>query len=497
MIRATDTQPNNFQRLIWPCLVVAACALAISNDSFWIDEALTGLKARQPTLFAWWQRLYAERMSDLQMPLYMFATWVHAKIFGAAEVSLRAFNIPWILFGGMALANSFPDRTRKGIALVAISISPFAWYYLNEARPYAMQLGASLMLLASLRVWHLAPTSYSRGWFAIFCAGLVILSGASLTGMIWAGSAMLIFMVLAVPTLLSSVVRRNLLLVVTTLGLLVALGVYYLWTMKVGARGGAAAGTNWNNVIFAFYELGGFSGLGPGRNDLRSGGASALRPFLPTLATYGLATVAIGVAGAVATTKSTNRRALIGTAFCLLVPLVFVFAAGFLLHWRVLGRHMTPLAAVWIGLMTMGLSSLWTTSALWRKATVLVFVALSLASCLSLRYATRHSRDGYREAAALAQHALSHGLPVWWNAAVEGADYYGLPMSPATASTNTQGVVSLANPATEQLAERTMPRMVIVSKPDLYDAGGAVAAFLSTNKFLKINSPHAFTVWIK
>ena len=27
---------------------------------------------------------------------------------------------------------------------------PFAWYYLDEARPYAMQLGASLLVVASL-----------------------------------------------------------------------------------------------------------------------------------------------------------------------------------------------------------------------------------------------------------------------------------------------------------------------------------------------------------
>ena len=69
--------------------LVIAC-VAISRQSFWIDETETAMKAVQPTLAGWWQLLYAEHNSNLQLPLYMFYIWGWARVFGASEFALRA-----------------------------------------------------------------------------------------------------------------------------------------------------------------------------------------------------------------------------------------------------------------------------------------------------------------------------------------------------------------------------------------------------------------------
>src|SRR5204863_234078 len=145
--------------------------------SFWIDEALTAVKAMQPTFNSWWQAMAQEKASDLQMPLYMFYAWAYEKPFGSGEWALRLANLPWFLLGAVSFIRAFSsrpgaagffhndqqhadegvhapclNRTWTGTLLLSFSVlfSPFAWYYLDEARPYAMQIGAGLMIAAAL-----------------------------------------------------------------------------------------------------------------------------------------------------------------------------------------------------------------------------------------------------------------------------------------------------------------------------------------------------------
>ena len=46
--------------------------------------------------------MVAEKMSDLQMPLYMAYVWGWARLFGAEEWVLRAANLPWFIGGLLA-----------------------------------------------------------------------------------------------------------------------------------------------------------------------------------------------------------------------------------------------------------------------------------------------------------------------------------------------------------------------------------------------------------
>ena len=141
-------------------VVVAAFVVmsfvAISSRSFWIDEAATAVQAMQPTLGSWWQLLVQEKTAHLQMPLYMLYIWGCEKLFGSGEWTLRLANLPWFVAGAVAFILAFPPGTGAGPSRPAWSLlCPFAWYYLDEARPYAMQLGASLLAVASLApVWR-------------------------------------------------------------------------------------------------------------------------------------------------------------------------------------------------------------------------------------------------------------------------------------------------------------------------------------------------------
>ena len=307
--------------------MVVAC-VAISGRSLWIDEACTATKAVPPTLDGWWQALSQDRSADAQMPLYMLYVWGWARLFGTSEWSLHAANVPWFIAGAVAFILAFPSSDRRCVtATCVVLLSPFAWYYLDEARPYTMQLGAALLIVTSLMrltsslavdsggnlqpststlqhpaspqtrpvgcsmlavgCWVFSPTP--GPYVALFLFGLVVLSGSNLLGMLWAGAALA-----AMPALLSlrrtmSLARRFWYLWLAAGGLLGVFAGYYLWTLSLGARASASATTTWGSVCFVGYELLGFAGLGPGRLELRTAYLAVLRPYLPWLALYGVA----------------------------------------------------------------------------------------------------------------------------------------------------------------------------------------------------------------
>ena len=494
-------------------VVVVAC-VAISGRSLWIDEACTATKAVPPTLGGWWQALSQDRSADLQMPLYMFYVWGWARLFGSSEWSLHAANVPWFIAGAVAFFTAFPlgDR-RRATAVCVVLLCPFAWYYLDEARPYAMQLGATLLMVGALMrlakanpsetIQHLMPArtdtvgcsmfSLGSGFHvALYLFGLVVLSGSSLLGMVWAGGALA-----AMPALLS--LRRVISLAkqywyswLAAGGLLVVFAAYYLWSLSLGARASASATTTWGSVGFVGYELLGFGGLGPGRLELRTAGLVALRPYLIWLAAYGVAIAILLGAAMLHEVKGRNRGHLV-LALCCSVPPAFILAVGCVAHFRALGRHFAPIVPVLLLLSASGLAWLWSRRGAWARVVALAFCGLSLLSCLSLRFSPRHEKDNYRAAAATARQALSKGQLVWWNAASVGAQYDNVPL---TSDPGRGGAALLVlNPAPGTLSHLPLPRVIVASKPDLYDGQSALAEFLSEKHFQPAGKFNAFVVW--
>jgi hypothetical protein len=492
-------------------VVVVGC-VAISGRSLWIDEACTATKAVPPTLGGWWQALSQDRSADLQMPLYMFYVWGWARLFGSSEWSLHSANVPWFLAGAVAFILAFPpgDRRRSTAACVVL-LCPFAWYYLDEARPYTMQLGATLLVVASLvRLGRgsdvgpltpsLSPSEGERVSFragegldvALFLSGQVVLCGSSLLGMVWAGGALA-----AMPALLAlrrvvNLVKRYWYLWLATSTLLVVFAGYYLWALSLGSRASASATTTLESVCFVGYELLGFGGLGPGRLELRTAGLAALRPHLIWLALYGVAIAILIGAAVLREVKGRNRRHLV-LALCCGVPPAFILAVGCVAHFRVLGRHFAPIVPVVLLLSASGLAWLWSRRGAWARVVALAFCGLSLLSCLSLRFSPRHEKDNYHAAAAWARTALNKGQLVWWNAAGVGAQYYDVPLT--TEPGRGGAALLVLNPARGTLNHLPLPQVIIASKPDLYDGQSALAEFLREQRFQPAVKFNAFVIW--
>ena len=75
---------------------LAVGALAISHQSFWMDEGNTAFKAILPTFAEW--KFFTFRLggSDVQMPAYMLLVWAWAKAGFLSEYALRLINpAPW------------------------------------------------------------------------------------------------------------------------------------------------------------------------------------------------------------------------------------------------------------------------------------------------------------------------------------------------------------------------------------------------------------------
>src|SRR5580658_1086074 len=153
-VAGTGSIPVGYAKLLEPWPLVAVLTLlmlaAVSRGSLWIDEAVTANLADQHTLGQWWQVISTSRMTDVQMPLYAFFVWVFAKFFGVGEFPLRLAGAVWLVPGLAAFVVSFPSGGRRLAALVVAATNAFIWYYANEARTYAMQLGGSFLVFAAL-----------------------------------------------------------------------------------------------------------------------------------------------------------------------------------------------------------------------------------------------------------------------------------------------------------------------------------------------------------
>jgi hypothetical protein len=437
-----------------------------------------------------------EKTGCLQMPLYMLYTWGWARTFGWGEWALHLANLPWFAVGAGAFILSFPagDR-RRWVAGCLVLLCPFAWYYLDEARPYAMQLGVTLLAIASLR--HLAQRCATGeascvGPLALFLSALLVLSGSSLFGVVWAAAAGAALVLMVPWTQLARLLRNYYWLWLTAAVPLAALAVYYAWTLKQGARGSATATTTVGSILFDAYELLGFAGLGPGRLEMRSASVHALHGYWPLVVPYALALAVLLGAALWSAIRTWSPRQL-AIALCCCVPPALILGAGWVLHFRVLGRHLAPFVPALLLLLTLGAAGLWSRGGWWARAPVLVFCALSVVSCLSLRFATRHEKDNYRAAAAVAKAELHNGKPVWWSAAEEGAIYYGLPVS--TNAVGTSAARFVVNQPSDWLQQWPSPTVIVASKPDLYDGETALAEYIRQKGYQEAGRFQAFVVW--
>lgn len=490
--------PACFNHGLLTGLVLLWGVVAVTTQSFWMDEASAAMSATQPTLAGWWQYLSSHHGSDHQMPFYMLYLWGWVKVFGCTEWILRAANLPWLLAGWLAL----PRRLSTGVFL-ALASSSFLWFYLNEARPYVMQISSSLILAGAL-IRLLDPPAglaakdekkHECFWGGIFCLGLVLLSGSSMLGMIWATAA-------AGGLIAGLGARRAWRLVcagwtffLTAALILAGLSWYYFWTLQQGSR--ATPGTmGIKNILFIFYELAGFAGLGPGRGDIHGNGHEAFRSvFIVPLMLYALALGTVIVAGVWPAWRTLPRRAGGWLTAAIGGAALILLLVGATQHFSVLGRHFAPLGTAGLLLLGLGLQRLLAAGG-WRRWAALAWLLLSVVSALSLRFCERHEKDDYRTAAQFALAAQAKNQRVWWCADGTTGWYYGVPLSPTGLPAATVDQIwNISNLPGPWLAGQPVPDVLILSKPEHYDGWNSVRDYLKQYRFQCVRSFSVFTVW--
>lgn len=496
-------------------LAVAAAALAaglaaIAPESLWIDEFASLVVADHRTFGRFLEALIGSSQSDGQMPIYMVWLWAWIGLFGTSEWTLRAANLPWFVVGTIGLVRwSRTGRISSArMVTLLVCLSPFLWFYLNEARPYIMQFaGASLFLGGVIA----ATAQGARGTRARFdsadcwtlAVGAVLLCGSSLLGVPWLLAGLL---VLAVSWRAGGLAadRRCLPSALFASILLSILAVYYVGTLLRGAAPFAKDTNFFLTLGASFYELLGFLGLGPSRLDLRLVGLSALRGFVPLLLTAGaIWAAAIAIGGSLLRQRrGSTGRLVLSTMVLVALPVVFLGALSEWRSFRVLGRHMMPLLPVLLLVLAAVLSSLRASSRRWHSSLAVAALLVWGASAASWRLSERHRKDDYRLAAKVAAEALSRGKTVWWAANFRGANYYGVPLEPANRvaagvvrSRIAPGLLGLSNPRLEELEGLSSPDFLILSKPDLFDAHGVLAAVATNSGYSDSLVAAAFTVY--
>lgn len=479
--------------------VAGLLLLTITARSFWIDEVYSARLAQQPTLPDCWHLLRAIKGSDPQMPAYILWIWSCEKLVGSSEWALRAVNFFWLIPALAALMRALAGNGRWQLAaLLAVTLNPFVWYYLNEARAYAMQFSTSLMLLAAVIHWCRnpdTPVSAERGWVLLFSIALFLLCGSSILAMILAGVPLLLLLAWLPTQRLRELGKCYWPAGAVTVAALFLLGLYYLWTLRSGDRATEVATTGWKNLVFIGYELFGFAGLGPGRLEIRAGQLAVFKPYAAGLLAYAVVLAALLGLALRDLRRRFGDKKLLAAGLAIALPAGFILIASAELHFRVLGRHLAALLPLAALLLAAGLGAAWR-GGRWGRLLAAGFLLFYLGSALSLRLAARHEKDDYRTAAALARSALQRNQIVWWNADENAAAYYRVPLARKNPADKGQALW-MVHTSRDILLQAEAPDVIVASRPDVYDGAGNLAAFIKSADFHLATNLVAFKFWVR
>lgn len=458
-------------------LVLIAGCFAISRDSFWMDEAGGVFRALIPELSGWWKMTLHMGGSDAQMPAYMLSLWVWARAFDQSEFAFRAINLIWLA------VLIVPFRNLRLWPIVCL-LSPFVFTYLGELRPYLMQMSAAALAAAGLaKVISAREEDGFLGVHLLFL-GCLLLCLSSLTSAIWAfgvGVALLVlrpswlrqggFWLRALPWILGAA----------------AIGGYYTFTLLKGYRAASAGEGGLLSVGFGLYEMLGLAGLGPDRNAIRSAPAVVVRWLPLILPAFAVITAAwwLGIRDWI---KAQPRRVLVALALALGIPVAILLFSSVLFGFRILGRHLSPAIVV----LLLPVAQCLELGFRGRRLTLVAGAAAMLfwlASSLVLRLDSRHAKDDYRRATAMAYELFKDDRRIWWLADMNAPRYYvylreGFPAVNAIQPWETSPPTSLG-----------LTDYVFVNRPDLRFPGRDHRAILGKAKFKLVESFSGFEVW--
>ncbi len=467
--------------------------LMVSSQSLWIDEGLTWLYARESSLRGWLAVLLSDRGSQAQMPFGMFAAWVGGNLFGLSEWQLRSVNVLWIALAGTAMGR-LGQALRLPSLLPLFLVQPFVWYYANEARPYALMICVSAWLAALWgHVHHDRTLSPARLWaigaLATVGMGCSLLFSFGIAGFALAFGATVLLRKIHLD-------RRHVLPLATTALTMAALMAYYAWTLSRGVGGAKLWSVGVSNVAFAFYELLGFGGLGPPRNELREAarGSGQIAAFmLQGGYAVGVALLAASYLMLIPSIWKIRRDSLsLIAAGALVFSTGAILAASVVVKFPFWGRHLAFSLPVVVLLLSKAHAAVDRNCL--RYFVTFSLVVVLLVSSLRQRFLPQYRKDDYRSASRMAAAALASGKNVWWVADPNTARYYGLGTLGNEAGLG--GIwFSYENEGDPQT--KPSPDLIFVSKPDIHDSRNIIRSYIEQHAYQPSARVTAFEIYAR
>jgi hypothetical protein len=289
----------------------------------------------------------------------------------------------------------------------------------------------------------------------------------------------------------------------------IGLATFYFWVSSNGVNRGVREPVL-SNFAYVFYEFLGFGGLGPPRTELRDSHRLAVfTPYWPWLLIGLCATLGIGFL----MLRTRPPRIVWYLAASLLVSVAVAREISVVENFQILGRHMAAIFPLFMMTSMLCLKPSISSNTARHGASV-ALVALGVAWTISdvrLIQVGQYSKDAYREAASIAA-ARSHydGATILWAADAHAAHYYGILVM------KNQHTVEIGNDdgldwpirnqavdainwsngeATAYLDASTTPTLLVLSKPDLFDKGGAWRTLIGQRRPMEVARLAAFVLY--
>jgi hypothetical protein len=400
-------------------------AATINRQSLWTDEAFSAFMASHRSFGSLWTTLLGGDSSDLQMWMYYTYLFLWGKVFGLSEIAFRTANIPFGFMFSAALVWTCRRLYNSRISWIAAGLSPLAWSFSNDARPYFVILAFGTVCVGAVSIYlETSEAGEKRVLPWVVLAGLLV--GATFHMLMLLLGAPLCVMMLTFWRYKPDAIRwsdwKLPLAVLTPLAL--AEAAFFLWTFQRGTAY-EYAHPDLISMASVVFRFAGLSGYYPNRRyDI------SLRPYLPTMVAASLAFVIGIVALAMAARRSPHWLSFRALSLALVFGMLQVFAMSVAIKEQVEVRHTASLLPFLLFMIMAGLSV--GEGEKWSRAARISFaclVAVWLLGDLRQVFLPEYQREDFRAAVRKVEEvsAATHA-EVAVVADPAAADYYGLAM---------------------------------------------------------------------
>jgi hypothetical protein len=159
-----------------------------------------------------------------------------------------------------------------------------------------------------------------------------------------------------------------------------------------------------------------------------------------------------------------------------------------------LPRHFLPAFPAVVLALAALLNLAWAQKHMVWRAVAVLLPLLWLGSALNLRWREVHAKDDYRTAARIAAAALADNKEVWWAADAAAAYIY---LTPVALEEVPGRAWAMQAPSWDAIRFKFPPRVIVISKPDIYDPQGSIARYAAENRFMPALQLQAFTIFTR